>query len=226
MTKKHTATDEIIQFLAGRIISNKLRPNDKLPNERELAETFNVARGHVREALRGLATVGLIEIRSGQGSFVKDYDERMKSDAISWLFHLPHTSFTELFESRELVEKNIYFKAFDYCNKVGLDELKNSVLLLEKSSQVDVNSYADAIDAFDIKIAEITKNPLLIKLMQAMTFIRREAVERVLQVEGSIHNSLNHRKLICEAFISNDINKVTDAINLFYSESKKRLDSI
>lgn len=76
-----TVTEDIIDSLGQQIVDGKYLPNEKLPNERDLAAQFGVARGRIREALRGLSMAGLVEIKRGNGTFVKHPD--------SWLILPP-----------------------------------------------------------------------------------------------------------------------------------------
>ena len=64
----------VVEQIREMILKGKFKPGDKLPSERQLCEEFEVGRPSVREALRALEITGLIEIRHGEGAFVKDID--------------------------------------------------------------------------------------------------------------------------------------------------------
>lgn len=223
MNKKLSAADEIIQHIADKIISNKYRPNDKLPNERDLAEQYNVSRGRIREALRGLATAGLIEIRTNQGSFVTSHSSRLKTQAMSWLLHPPHTTFTELYEVREVLERAMYIKAFEQCSQLDLNAIEEALEQLLSTDSSDISKYADTLESFDRSIAKVTKNPLFINLIEALIVLRRETVERLLALGGSAERSKALRTEIVKAFKNQDKEKVISAVDKFFSESIKPL---
>lgn len=225
MEKKKTIADKIIRDLAEQIINNKYRPNDKLPNERDLAELYKVSRGRVREALSGLSTAGLIDIRSNQGSFVKEYSERVNTDTISWLLHPPHTTFLELYEVREVLEKAMYSKAFDSCNSLDLKKIEKSLENLLATDNSNYKAFADAVDDCDRTMAKITRNPLFINLIETMIVLRRETVERLLSLEGSSERSKLLRAHIVKAFQYKDKAKVTEAVDKFFFESKKPFEN-
>ena len=65
--------EEIVTVIQQQIMSGQIAPGEKLPTEREMAENFNVNRATVREALRKLENIDLLEIRHGDGLYVKDY---------------------------------------------------------------------------------------------------------------------------------------------------------
>jgi len=66
---------EIVEYLRSMIEKNRLSPGDKIPSERELSDRLDVGRSSVREALRALELLGLIETRRGEGTFLKDFRE-------------------------------------------------------------------------------------------------------------------------------------------------------
>lgn len=74
--------DEIVTVLQNKILSGKLAPGEKIPPERELAETFHVNRATLREALRKLEILELVEIRHGNGLYVKNFLESGNLDLL------------------------------------------------------------------------------------------------------------------------------------------------
>lgn len=123
---KETVTEKIIRQIADLITSGELQPGEKLPNERELAETFNVTRSRLREALRALSMVGMISIRAGEGSFVTDRRDMPPKDATMWMFHDALDSVEEMFEVRRLIETEVALKAFERFDEAGREMLKSA----------------------------------------------------------------------------------------------------
>ncbi|MEW6376401.1 MAG: GntR family transcriptional regulator, partial [Thermodesulfobacteriota bacterium] len=72
--QKYRKSVEIAQQIKSLIVNKNLKPGDKLPTERELTSIFSVSRPALREALRSLDMMGLIEIHQGKGTFVKPFD--------------------------------------------------------------------------------------------------------------------------------------------------------
>src|SRR5208282_3795681 len=71
VVRKNKVYEEVAQQIE-RLILNKLRPGDKLPSERELAELLRVSRSSIRDAIRGLELMGLVEPRQGAGTIVRE----------------------------------------------------------------------------------------------------------------------------------------------------------
>ncbi|MDQ7864958.1 GntR family transcriptional regulator [Peribacillus frigoritolerans] len=68
------------------IEADSLLPGDKIPSERELSDRFNVGRSSVREALRALELLGLIETRRGEGTFIRDFQEHKLVELLGTFF--------------------------------------------------------------------------------------------------------------------------------------------
>src|SRR3954464_10069055 len=85
--KVRRSFDDVLEQLREAILSGRVRPGERLPNERELCETFGVGRPTLREALRSLEAVGMIEVRPGKGggSYAVTPSESTLGDALASL---------------------------------------------------------------------------------------------------------------------------------------------
>ena len=94
--------DDVLEQLREAILSGRIRPGERLPNERQLCETFGVGRPTLREALRSLEAVGMIEVRPGKGggSYAVTPSESTLGDALASLVSLRGASLEDLAEFR------------------------------------------------------------------------------------------------------------------------------
>src|SRR5260370_17760571 len=94
--------EEIVRQVKRLIAEGKLKSGDRLPPERDLAEKFMVSRTAVREALRALEGSGLIDVRAGEGAFVRDVSVETLIESLP-LVILPHReAVKDLFQPRPL----------------------------------------------------------------------------------------------------------------------------
>ncbi len=124
-------------------MSGTIAPGEKLPTERELAETFDVNRATVREALRKLENLDLVEIRHGDGLYVKNYLESGNFDLIKSALHTNGSGETviNILEARRYIVPQIAYIAAEKRTPEDLDELKTVVFgsnldMLEKDIRV------------------------------------------------------------------------------------------
>src|SRR5207302_9759363 len=89
-----------------RLILKKLRPGDKLPSERELAEMLGVSRSSIRDAIRSLELVGLVEPRQGAGTVVKEISTSALASPIGAVLLLKREAVSELLDLRMLLEQS------------------------------------------------------------------------------------------------------------------------
>src|SRR3989475_9145520 len=99
--------EEIVRQIKGMIAEGRLKSGDQLPPERELAEKFVVSRTSVREALRALESVGLIEIRPGEGTFVRQVPLDALVGPLALVMTSQREAIGELFEARRVLEPAI-----------------------------------------------------------------------------------------------------------------------
>ncbi|RKF17937.1 FadR family transcriptional regulator [Alginatibacterium sediminis] len=216
-----TATEEIIEYLGDQIVSGKYKPLEKLPTERDLAIQLGVARGRVREALRGLSMAGLIEIKRGNGTFVKPSSEWMNSTTVKWAFCGQSASMEELFAVRDVLEKGVYNLAFDNCSNADLLIIEKDLSLISEHIKSDLSTYADCLDRFDLQLAKVARNVMFLSLFQALIILRRRNVEAILALKGSREQSLQLRKSIYTSFKNRDKKQALDAIDNFFDKAQQ-----
>src|ERR1051326_6004333 len=99
--------EEIVRQIKTMISEGRLKSGDQLPPERDLAEKFVVSRTSVRAALRALESLGLIEIRPGEGTFVREVSVESLIEPLALVMLSQREAIGELFEARRLLEPSI-----------------------------------------------------------------------------------------------------------------------
>ena len=86
-------TDEAIEKIKGMIVSGALRPGDRLPKESELAADLGLSRNSLREAVRALSLIRILDVRQGDGTYVTSLDPQLLLEALSFVvdFHRDDT---------------------------------------------------------------------------------------------------------------------------------------
>ncbi|KQC11214.1 MAG: hypothetical protein APR62_10355 [Smithella sp. SDB] len=127
--------EEIVTIIQKQIMNSTITPGSKLPSEREMAETFSVNRATVREALRKLENLDLIEIRHGNGLYVKDYLESGNLDLIKAAFDLDEGKeiILNILEARCHIVPQMAYIAAQRRTSSELEEIHKTVLNEELS---------------------------------------------------------------------------------------------
>ena len=124
-----TLVSSIADQLLAFIIDNQLKPGDMLPSMQELSEKFQVGRSTIREALKSLTAVGVVDMRAGYGTYVKqlEMNDLIRSDLVSLVIDPGLTE--RLLESREIIEPDIAALA---AERATAEDLANIRDLLEQ----------------------------------------------------------------------------------------------
>jgi GntR family transcriptional repressor for pyruvate dehydrogenase complex len=155
---RHKLGEQVAQRLLEQIRVNRLAPGTRMPSERRLMEAFGVGRSTVREALNGLAMLGAIEIRQGQGAFVLDDAAAQPPDALARALAKGVTR--DLLEARSGVEVQIAELAAERRTPADLRELAG-VLDEHAAALATGGSPAAASARFHVALAEAAHNEVL-----------------------------------------------------------------
>ncbi|TCV94276.1 FadR/GntR family transcriptional regulator [Biostraticola tofi] len=226
--KKVTLTEQIMEQIASQIASGKLKPGQRLPNERAMGEMFNVTRSRVREALRALALIGLIEIKPGDGSYVSEKTPHLPEETISWIFHREVHNLDEVYAARKLIEEEVYLTAVDTAGadeNIRLQELVDR-MSLASSAGASPEVYHQLLDDYDLLMGRICGNQIYNKLMQTIVLLRKDFSSKLLHADGAIAHSLKMRLKIHDAFIRRDRVLLKKNLHSFYQASRKFYDTV
>lgn len=150
-------TDKIIQQLKQLITTGQLKPGDRLPAERVLAEKLGVSRSYVREAIRKLEFFGLLKTSPQSGTYVSGYSIKMIEGVLTDIINFNKDDFSALIEARYYMEINAARLAAMRRTDEDLELLRSAVADYDNK----VNSKQDAVqeDMFiHLRIANATKN--------------------------------------------------------------------
>src|SRR5438105_9191390 len=123
---------EIVRQVKQMIGEGRLKSGDQLPPERDLAEKFVVSRASVREALRALKSLGLVEIRPGEGTFVREVSVESLIEPLALVMASHREAIAELFEARRLLEPAIAALA---ARRATPEELHEMDRILEEQAK-------------------------------------------------------------------------------------------
>lgn len=161
-------SDVIVQQLEKRILDGVLKPGDRLPPERQLAEEFGVSRPSLREAIQQLASRGLLSSRQGGGTWVTDRLETAFSDPWEKLLGQHEELRGDLLEFRRVLEGTVARCAASRATQADLERLQRCVDRLQQAYRGgDLAEQAQADVEFHQAVAEASHNALFAHLSAA-----------------------------------------------------------
>ncbi len=195
--------EEIVRQVKQLIADGKLKSGDQLPPERDLAEKFVVSRTSVREALRALQSRGLIEIRAGEGAFIRDISVETLIEPLA-LVILPHREAVgELFEARRLLEPAIAALAARRATREELAEMER--ILEEQAREVTQGRTGVAQDsALHAAIANSAHNRAITRIVSALMDLLSQSREESLHTPGRPTRSHEDHRRVLDAIKRRD----------------------
>jgi GntR family transcriptional repressor for pyruvate dehydrogenase complex len=179
-----------------RLILKKLKPGDKLPSERELAEMLQVSRSSIRDAIRGLELMGLVEPRQGAGTIVRELSAESVVNPFANSLKHQRDQISELLDFRKMLEPPLAARAATHATDDEIAEMEE--ILQRQENKMALGEAAVAEDTeFHYSIALASGNTVVLKVLDVVMDLLRETRERSLQVEGRAQRSLaGHRRIL------------------------------
>ncbi len=219
--------EEIVEQIKQLMAGGELKPGDKLLPERELAERLKVSRASVREAIRALEMMGFMEIRPGDGTFVRDTNTDDIIQPLAMFLAVEKTSLLEMFSIRMIFETATARMAAEQASEEEVGQIKTALERMIKSLNVQDSERGEEYDtAFHYAVAEATHNGLLIRLFRTISedFSRAVSTARR-QLYTDAHNPqkiIDQHRRIFEAIKSHNPDMAAQAMleHLTYAEQE------
>jgi GntR family transcriptional regulator, transcriptional repressor for pyruvate dehydrogenase complex len=181
--KSQRAFEEIADQIRMELSNRRLRPGDRLPAERALAEQFGVSRNTLREALRSLENSGLLRLQKGAtgGAFVRESTGDAIITGLRDMFHLGAIQPEHLTEARVLIESIAVRAACERATPEDIEALKANIASAEQAARDKINFYdhADIHLDFHRIIARATKNPVMVIVMEALIDVMQHFIRAI-----------------------------------------------
>jgi GntR family transcriptional repressor for pyruvate dehydrogenase complex len=179
-----------------RLILKKLQPGDKLPSERELAETLGVSRSSIRDAIRSLELMGLVAPRQGAGTIVLEISTDSLVNPLAKTLKRKEELIGELLDFRKMLEPPLAARAAMHASTDEISEMEEILERQQRKMRARENTVAEDSE-FHYTIALASGNSVVFKVLDTLMDLLRDTRERSLQVEGRAQKSLaGHRKIL------------------------------
>lgn len=190
--KKQNVGDMVFQQLRSAIISGEWAPGSKLPSENELAATLSVSRVSVRSALQRLSSIGLIETRRGDGSYVSDLNASQPLNSMIPFIALKGSDLRSMNEFRRIVETE---SAALTAARATADLVEALRAANERMAAGSALAAAEADLEFHRLLISGTQNPILIKVFEILEDYYLQLFQTNISIMGT-KGSVQHNALI------------------------------
>jgi DNA-binding FadR family transcriptional regulator len=197
-------TDEAIEKLRAMIVSGELRPGDRLPREADLATTLGLSRSSLREAVRALSLVRILDVRQGDGTYVSSLAADSLLEALNFIVEFHHdASVLELLEVRRILEPAASARAAVLITAPTIAQVAEILGRANADSPVEDLVKADV--EFHRAIALAAGNSVLASLIESLSApTQRARVWRGMTQEGALQRTLDEHQAIFDAIVRHD----------------------
>jgi DNA-binding FadR family transcriptional regulator len=207
-------TDEAIVKIKEMLLAGELRPGDRLPPEKELSERLGLSRSSLREAVKALEVIRVLDVRRGDGTYVTSLEPRLLLEAIGFVVDL-HQDGTvlELFEVRRILEPAAAALATRRASAQDIARLGE--LVGQVAQQTSVEDLVEHDLEFHRHIAELSGNAYLSSILdQLSSSTHRARIWRGLTEAGAVGRTLEEHRAIVDAMAAGDADLVRSSLTV------------
>jgi GntR family transcriptional repressor for pyruvate dehydrogenase complex len=191
--------EKIVVQIRNLIQEGKLKPGDRLPGERELAETVGCSRTSLREAFRVLESEGLIISKPGGGRFIQHIDQNMVLEyRFNTIDMIEKSAVLYFLEAREALEPRIAELAVERATSEQIEKMEKVLLKLEERLKYPQEK-VEGDSSFHLAVAEATQNFVFVSMMETNLNMVRQVRKQTLISPRRYSESLEEHRAILDA---------------------------
>ena len=227
--RRTTLSESVMEQLARLITNGVFAPGEQLPSERELAAQFDVARGPVREALRALALIGLVDIKPSQGAFVRDRASTLAPGQTARdLLTKEVGDVLEVYQARRVIEGAQILMATQHIGDEQLDVLDGLMRDMRRAARenpLDASRFAELHYQFDFIVAKAARNQVLLGVFESIRELEMATHLKTLLLPDAMANSVFQHDRILEALRKHEPALAEDAVRTHFESADRLLST-
>lgn len=219
------AYDRIVQRVQEGILRGELVRGQKLPTEREMRRDFGVSRGAVRDAMRVLGTMGLVEARQGSGNYVRNDPVPVVSRALTLSVTPDEDAVQHLFEFRESLETLAARLAAAHRSTAQLEAIRREAdATAEAAAHNNFDAFGVADWALHAAIGEASGNPYLGIVLNVVREMQRDVLSLMARQPGSMATAVEQHRRVVGAIMAGVADEAATAMreHVRYSADARR----
>lgn len=227
VSQKKSDTSQLIHrltmYLADQMFEQKLKKNEQIESDRVLAEKLGVGRSAIREALKVLDVLGMIDIRPGQGSYLSSGEENFFNIPLSWSLFLSGNQTGDIVELRNLLEVKAAALAASCTNQEKLNKLEEVSVRMQESYQA--KNYKEFLQddvVFHTCIAECSGNQVIFNMLQTIRNFMKHISQTGMVDEVQMEEIYREHQLVYGAIQEQNADLAEKTMDAHMQKSSKR----
>lgn len=218
--KRVRVVDSVSEKLVRAISEGRFDAGAKLPPEHDLAETLQVSRNALREAVRQLETMGIVTVKHGDGTYVNRVTGNSLVTRALQFFTLGGTTLIDLVEAREAIEVTAAMLA---AERAGDEEVEALLRLVGDMDDLITSpgEYVERDFAFHVMVVEASRNQVLIELFSTIQDILMVQLRKIMELYGVTRESYGYHRKIASAIADKDSEAAGSAMRDHFTKVAK-----
>jgi GntR family transcriptional regulator, transcriptional repressor for pyruvate dehydrogenase complex len=222
--RRETVSMEISRRLLAYLLAGDIKPGERIPSERRLAEALGVGRSVVREALKSLTLLGLIDVRQGDGTYLRGTESDLLPQSIEWGLMLGQKRTLDLVEARRHLEEVLAGLAATRRTDEDLAAL-HDLLQAMRDSSGDPDAFVAADIAFHLRVTQAAGNETLGSVISGIRSLLQVWISRVMHSAGSYAPSVAEHEAILASLEAGDVDGSRAAMHAHMDGAYRRLEA-
>ena len=201
VSRTKSVPEQILDEITRLVTEGMLKPGDRLPSESELAEKFGVGRSSLREAMRALQLLGVVEVMQGKGTFLRG--THVLPLAINWTRLASAGLISQIMEARQIIEVAIARLAAERATEVDIAAMRTAIEQAAKAEGDPERSGRASVD-FHQLLTEATRNEVLTRMYRTVGELYLETARRTQATPASMQDRLQDHWHLIESIERHD----------------------
>ncbi|MCL1594654.1 MAG: FadR family transcriptional regulator [Actinomycetia bacterium] len=215
----------VAKNLLNYVLNSDLRRGDRLPSERDLAQAAGVSRSVMREALKSLGFLGLIEVRPGDGNYLANTQSALLPEVIEWSILLGEKPTRDVIEARTYIEVAVARIAAGRRDRSHLEYLRARLDAM-RDAQHDRAAFRDADVAFHLTLARASGNVVFVDILNSMHALLRVWSTKTLEASEDLTSYYEEHLAVFDAVKAQDSVAAAAAMSRHMSRALERIEAV
>jgi GntR family transcriptional repressor for pyruvate dehydrogenase complex len=208
-----SVVDNIIQQLRAAIASGRFQMGDKLPTEFALMEELHVSRNSLREAMKILSAMGIVEIRRGDGTYICKEIKPTVVDSVVYSMLLGASNSDEVIELRQTLDEDVMRLAMRKCTQEDIDQLQHYIHQMRYHfSEGEISKAAKMDYQFHVYLCQCCRNRFLSRMVLGIYHLFESSIEKNIRTEKLFAQADQHHQAMVDCLKSKDESRIPQVV--------------
>lgn len=209
-----TVVEQVIEQMTDMLLAGRFKAGDKLPSEFELMDELHVSRNSLREAMKILSAMGVVDIRRGDGTYICQTLQPSIFDSVIYSMMMGASEANEIIELRQSLDENVLNLATRKCTDEEIDRLQEMIGQMRQCFAEGKISEAAGLDyRFHIYLTQCARNRFLTRIVTGVYRLFENSIEENIRTEELFAMADDHHQEIVDCLRSRDESRVREVVS-------------